>query len=49
LLAKIYKYETAERVPGSGRPRTARVADNVATVEQLVQRTVRETADISII
>jgi len=32
---KIDKYETAERVSGSGRPRTACMADNVATVEKL--------------
>jgi len=53
LLSKIDKYGMAERVPGSGRRRTARTSDNVATVEELAQsqedkpqthRTVRETA-----
>jgi len=39
LLAKIDKpkYGTAERVSGRGRPRTARAADNVVTVEELVR------------
>ena len=39
LVAKIErpKYGTAERVPGSGRPCTARTADNVATVEELAR------------
>jgi len=53
LLAKIGKYVTAERVPCSEWPHGARTADNVATVEELVQsqedkpqthRTLRETA-----
>ena len=53
LLSKIDKYGTAERVPGTGRRRTARTSDNVATVEELVQsqedkpqthRAIRETA-----
>jgi len=53
ILSNIDKYGTTERVPGSGRPRSARTSDNVATVEELVQSqqdkpqthcTVRETA-----
>jgi len=52
LVAKIDKYVTAGRVAVSGQPRTACTADNVVTVEELVQsqayrlqtrRAVRET------
>jgi len=37
LLSKIDKYKMTERVPGSGRLRTASTSDNVTAVEKLVQ------------